>query len=100
VVLGVDLDVDDSVDHRGDVGEDAPGGPAGLAEGGGELDEGGTLARGSAQLRRAEASFRVLTAHLLRLPPCSVRSLPRGAAFRARQGFPQAAPVAGFPSVK
>ncbi len=43
VVLGVDLDVPDAGDHRRDVGQGAPGGAAGRAEGGGELQQRGAL---------------------------------------------------------
>ena len=43
VVLGVDLDVRDAGDHRGDVGQGAAGGAAGRAEGGGELQQRGAL---------------------------------------------------------
>ena len=68
--LGVDLDVGDAVDHPGHLGEGAPGGPAGRAEGAGELHEGGPLPQFRAEFGRVQ-------------PAASVRPSIRGLPLRA-----------------
>lgn len=52
--FSVDLDVLDALDHVRHLGEDPPGGPAGLAERAGELHQAGPVPGFGAQFRRAE----------------------------------------------
>ena len=49
--LGIDLDVRGARNHGCHFVEDAPSGPAGLTEGGRELDQGGPLAELAARIR-------------------------------------------------